>query len=62
MFAATALALAAGIGTGIWLDKPPAAPVRSWSDDPGALRLRLDDRLMNPPRQEPRPVPRDRPQ
>ena len=62
LFAATALALTAGIGTGIWLGKPPAAPVRPWSDDQGALRLRLDDRLMNPPRQEPRPMPRDRSQ
>jgi hypothetical protein len=62
MFAATALALAAGIGTGIWLDKPPAAPVRSWSDDPGALRLRLDYRLTNPALQGPSAIPRDRPQ
>ncbi len=60
LFAATALALMAGIGTGFWLGKPPAVPVRPWPEDPGVLRLRLDDRLMNPPRQEPRTIPRDR--
>jgi hypothetical protein len=60
LFSATALALMAGIGTGIWLGKPPAAPVRTWSEDPGALRLRLDDKLMNPPLQERPAIPRDR--
>ena len=60
LFAATALALMAGIGTGFWLGKPPTVPVGPWPEDPGVLRLRLDDRLMNPPRQEPRTIPRDR--
>ena len=35
LFAATALALMAGIGTGFWLGKPPAVPVRPWPEDPG---------------------------
>ena len=60
LFAATALALIAGIGTGFWLGKPPVVSARTWSEDPGVLRLRLDDRLMNPPLQEARTLPRDR--
>lgn len=62
LFAAAALALTAGIGIGVWLGKPPAVPVRPWSDDQGALRLRYDDRLTNPPEQESRTIQRDRPQ
>ena len=60
LFAATALALMVGIGTGFWLGKPPAVPVGPWPEDPGVLRLRLDDSLMNPPRHESRTIPRDR--
>ena len=62
LLAATALALMAGMGAGFWLGKLPAVPVRPWSEDQGVLRLRLDDRLMNPPLEEPRIVPRDRTQ
>ena len=51
-----------GIGTGLWLGKSPAVPVRPWSEDPGVLRLRLDDKLLNPPLQTNRASPRDRSQ
>lgn len=60
LFAATALTSMAGIGTGIWPGRPPAVPVRSWSEDQGAVRLRLDGRLMNPPLETPLVVPRGR--
>ena len=58
--AAMALTLMAGIGGGVWLGKPPAVPVRTLPQDPGALRLRLDEKLMNPPLQAPVGIPRDR--
>lgn len=60
LFAATTLALMAGIGIRVWLGKPPTVSVHSWSADQDMLRLRLDDRLMNPPLQEARTLPRDR--
>lgn len=60
LLAATAVALAAGIGTGVWLSQPPTVPVRAVVDDPGVPRLHLDDRLANPP-EAPRAVARDQP-
>jgi hypothetical protein len=60
LFAATTLALMAGIGIGVWLGKPPAVSVHPWSADQDMLRLRLDDRLMDPPLQGSRSLPRDR--
>jgi hypothetical protein len=59
LFAATALASTAGIGAGFWLGKPPAVSLRPWPEDQGVLRLRLDDRLTNPPLQQPHMIPRD---
>lgn len=59
LLAASALALAAGIGVGTWLGKVPRA---SWGLSPGqdALRLRLDDTLTSTAASGQRAVPRDR--